>query len=239
MKHLFARKASLSLHIARTLLISCVGLLPVQHHAWGQEDLGTLQDLLPPSASKPTSRSLNGRVRLFDNFLIHPLPVWSSFANGPAPAERSKIRTANKSGLYQMSMVPKDEVFDSWQNLFTIVSKQNDKRSVVQHARLVMQQFRAVCSPSNLQVIRVHASPQLHIQVVACGNYSRDRSKGQMAVIVTMRNQVGLATLTRQWRTPAFQSKIQTSWPVPKNEMEGVIGELARSRLIPVKMTKG
>lgn len=215
-------------------------MLPTFHPSTAQEDLGTLQDLLPPSSSVNSARrSLNGQVRLFDNVLIHPMPVWSSFANGPAPAERSKIKTANKNGLYQMSMVPREEDFANWQNLFTVTAHQRDKRSVGQQGRQVMQQFRTICSPSNLQVFKVHASPTMLIQVVACGNFSRERSKGQMAAIVTLRNESGLVTLTRQWSTPAFQSKIPTSWPVPKNEMDGVLGELSRSKLVPLKKNQG
>ncbi|MEP1208323.1 MAG: hypothetical protein ABJM29_08795 [Rhizobiaceae bacterium] len=237
---MFAAKLAKPISTAlRMSVVVALSLMPVSLPAYAQEDLGTLDDLLPPSPGAWKKRSMTGRVQLFDNILLYPLPVWSNVANGAAPAERSKIRTANRDGLYQMSMVPHDEEFTGWENLFTVTAHQKDPRPVMQQGHLVMQQFQAVCSPSNMQVFKVHASPTTLVQVIACGNYSRDRSKGQMAAVVTRRNQSGLVTMTRQWRTAPFQSKIQSNWPIPKSELDGVLRELSRSKLIPSKKKQG
>ena len=233
MKHPFSRKSVLSIFVAGVCSL-CVSLPAI-----AQNDLGSLNDLMATSPDQPTQRSLNGRIRLFHNILIHPMPVWSSFDDGPAPAERSKIKTGNKDGLYRMSMVPQDEDFKDWKNLFTVSAHEKDRRAVIQQGRVVVEQFRALCSPSNSQVFRVDVKPNRLIQVVACGNYSRDRAIGQMAAIVTLRNDDGLVTLTRQWKTPSFQSRIPSNWPVPKAEMDKIIGELSRSRLIPLKNKQG
>ncbi len=216
-------------------MIASTGLLAASNFATAQEDLGTLNDLLPASPGANANRSLNGRIRLFSNMLIHPMPVWSSFENGPAPAERTKIKTSNANGSYKLSMVPDDEQLTDWRNLFTVVAYEKSDQSVTRQGLTVIQQFKALCSPSNMQAFKVHVTPQRLIQVVACGNYSRDRATGQIAAIVTLRNESGLVTLTRQWRTSSFQSKVGTGWPVPKTEIDNVLKELARSRLIPIK----
>ena len=232
-------KYPFSLKSALPVIVAGMCSLSVSLPSSAQDDLGSLNDLMATSPDQTTQRSLNGRIRLFRNVLIHPMPVWSNFEDGPAPAERSKIKTANKNGLYQMSMVPQDEEFTDWKNLFTVSAHEKDRRAVVQQGRVVVEQFRALCSPSNSQVFRVDVRPNRLIQVVACGNYSRDRSNGQMAAIVTLRNEDGLVTLSRQWKTQAFQSRIPSSWPVPKAEMDKIIGELSRSRLVPIRKKQG
>ena len=221
------------------MLVAGICSVSVALPSIAQSDLGSLNDLMATSPDQPAQRSLNGRIRLFHNVLIHPMPVWSSFDDGPAPAERSKIKTGTKDGLYQMNMIPQDEDFTNWKNLFTVAAHEKDRRAVIQQGRIVVEQFRALCSPSNSQVFRVDVRPNRLIQVVACGNYSRDRSNGQMAAVVTLRNEQGLVTLTRQWKTPAFQTRIPSSWPIPKSEMDKVIGELSRSRLIPIGQKQG
>ncbi|NKB52061.1 MAG: hypothetical protein GKR97_07550 [Rhizobiaceae bacterium] len=228
-KYLIAR------NLFRTLLIVSAGLLAAPYSASAQEGLGTLNDLLPESPGSTVNRSLNGRIRLFKNVLIHPMPVWSSFENGPAPAERTKMKTSNNKGLYKMTMVPGDEQLADWRNLFTVVAHEKSNPSVIRHGLTVVGQFKALCSPSNMQAFKVHATPQRLIQVVACGNYSRDRATGQIAAIVTLRNKSGLVTMTRHWRTSSFQSKVVTAWPIPKTEIDNVLAELSRSKLVPIK----
>ena len=206
---------------------------------FASDDLGSLNDLLAPSPSKPAVRSHNGRVRIFDNVLVHPMPVWSSFDSGPAPAEQSRMQTGNQNGTYQMSMVPQDEEFKEWKNLFSVVGHNSPVRALRQHSNVVLQQFRAICSPSNSSAFLVDVRPMRVMQVVACGNYSRDRATGQIAIVVSMQNQTGLVTMTRQWRTKSFQSAVRTSWPVSKQELDSVLNELSRARLIPIKQDNG
>ena len=73
--------------LASVCLIAAGLVTPSSHAALASDDLGTLSDLLAPSPSKPTPRSQNGRVRIFNNFLVHPMPVWSRYSSGAAPAE--------------------------------------------------------------------------------------------------------------------------------------------------------
>lgn len=208
-------------------------MIPSASPGVASDDLGNLSDLLAPSPSKPTPRSQNGRVRIFQNFLVHPMPVWSRYSSGAAPAEESRMETATRNNTYQMRMVPREEAFESWENLFTVVGHNGPVRSLEQHARVVGRQFISICSPTNTQVFLVDNNPSRIMQVVACGNYSRDRNVGQIAVIVAIQNQTGLVTMTRQWRTPSFQSGIRSAWPIPKRELDGVLIDLSRARLIP------
>lgn len=143
------------------------------------------------------------------------------------------MQAATRDNTYQMRMVPRDEEFETWKNLFTVVGHDRPAGSLEQHAKIVGRQFITICSPSNTQVFLVDKSPSRIMQVVACGNYSRDRGAGQIAVVVAIQNEKGLVTLTRQWRTKAFQSRIRSSWPVPKREVDGVLIELSRARLNP------
>ena len=214
-------------------MIAAALLVPSSHSGLANDDLGTLSDLLPPSQSTPTPRSQNGRVRIFNNFLVHPMPVWSRYANGPAPAEQSRMQASTQNNTYQMRMVPREEEFDNWKSLFTVVGHDRPVRSLEQHARVVGRQFISICSPGNTQLFLVDNNPSRIMQVVACGNYSRDKSIGQIAVVVAIQNKNGLVTMTRQWRTKSFQSRIRSSWPVPKREVDGVLIELSRARLIP------
>lgn len=200
--------------------------------AFPQDKLGTLEDLLPQSSST-APRSLDGRIQLFDNILVHPMPVWSRFADGPAPAEQSRIRTSRKEGLYRMSMVPRGENFEEWDNLFSVVGHDTPGPGLRRQGATVANQFRALCSPANSQVYAVDIRQNRLIQLVVCGQYSRDRNRGQMAAIVTLRNETGMATLTRQWRTGPFQAQVISAWPVPKGEIDRTLGELSRARLLP------
>ena len=218
--------------VASLLLTTMVSLVEIPAHA--QDPLGTLEDLMPETTEFGGRRSMNGRIKLFRNHLVHPMPVWSSFADGPAPAEKTKIQTANAKGLYKMSMVPQDEDFENWQNIFTVVAHENSSRGVRQTGLVVANQFRTICSPANTQIFKVDLKPHRLIQLVVCGQFSRDRAKGQMAALVTLRNPTGLVTLSRQWRSPAFQSKVTSDWPISKLEVDRVMAELAKSRLIPI-----
>ena len=149
------------------------------------------------------------------------------------------METANRNGTYQMRMVPRDEIFSDWKNLFSVIGHNGPVRSLQQHSRVVVEQFRSLCSPINSQVFLVHAGRTRVMQVFACGNYSRDRHTGQIAVVVSMQNATGLVTMSRQWRTKSFQSAIQISWPISKAELDHVLVELARSQLIPIKGNSG
>ena len=143
------------------------------------------------------------------------------------------MEATTSNDIYQMRMVPRAEKFDDWENLFTVIGHNGPVRSLEQHARLVGQQFVSICSPNNTQAFLVEKSPSRIMQVVACGNYSRDRTIGQIAVVVAIQNQTGLVTMTRQWRTTSFQSAIRSAWPIPKRELDGVLIDLSRARLIP------
>ena len=143
------------------------------------------------------------------------------------------MRTGTRGNTYQMNMVPKDEQFEAWENLFTVVGHNGPVRSLERHGRVVAQQFISICSPGNTQVFLVDKSPSRIMQVVACGNFSRDRNTGQIAVVVAIQNETGLVTMTRQWRTKSFQSRTHSTWPVPKREVDGVLIELSRARLNP------
>jgi hypothetical protein len=221
------------------LLIAAASMVGVAQRSLASDDLGSLQDLLPPSQSNPTARSHDGRVRIFNNFLVHPMPVWSSFDSGPAPAEQSRIQTGSRNGTYRLTMIPDDEEFKQWKNLFAVTGHDGPVRALADHGRVVIQQFRTICSPSNTQTFLVESSNTRVMQVVACGNYSRDRAVGQIAVVVSMQNATGLVTMSRQWRTKSFQSRVQSSWPVSKLELDSVLVELSRARLIPVKKNNG
>ncbi|MGI9366873.1 MAG: hypothetical protein ACR2O8_16950 [Rhizobiaceae bacterium] len=212
-------------------LFPIAGLAPV---AAQENDLGTLQDLLPPPANPDSPRSVSARIRVFDNILIHQLPVWSSYANGPAPAERSIIQTATNNGVYRMKMAPADENFEDWTNLFSIVALNQPNAPIQKQAEDVANYYRSICSPSNMQMFRGNQSANRFVFVIVCGNYSRQREIGQMAAVTIFQNRNVAVTLTRQWRGKAFQSSIDTNWPVKKQEVDAVLKELVRTRLVPI-----
>lgn len=202
-------------------------------HANG--DLGSLEDLLPPSTGNKGPRSHNGRVQIFNSLLIHPMPVWSRYANGPAPAEKTKFKTANRNGIYYLDMVPKDESFKQWTNRFSVVGFDQANASLRLQSKAVVGHFRSQCSPSNMQVFGGKQAADRAMLVIACGAYSRNRGTGQMAAVLMLKNPLQSVTIMREWRGPAFQSQVASSWPVPKRELDGVLGELFRSRLLPRK----
>jgi len=203
--------------------------------ASADDHLGSLEDLLPPSSSKSKARSFTGRIRIFNSVLLHPLPVWSRVANGPAPAEKTKLTTANRKGVYYLDMVPKDESFKQWTNRFGVVGFNQPNASLQRQSNLVVQHFRSICSPSNLQVFRGRQAADRTVIVVACGSYSRQPGTGQMAAVMFLKNKTQSVTMRREWRGPAFQSKVASTWPVPKRELDGVLSELYRSRLLALK----
>jgi hypothetical protein len=220
---------------ASVLLVAlcCISIPTIPAHA--QEDLGTLQDLLPPSPGGSARRSVDGQIQLFDNFLVHPMPVWSSFKNGPAPAEQSKIRSANRNGVYTMSMVPKNEDFKAWGSQFSVIALNRPRGPIQQRARRVAEHYKSVCSPSNLKMYKGDESSNRFSFVIACGNYSRQRETGQIAAVVILQNKTGAVTLSRQWQDTAFQAGLPTTWPVEKSEIENVLRELVRSKLLPIR----
>lgn len=221
-----------------TLLTVMVGFLSPAAlvSATAQEsDLGTLQDLLPPPANPNSPRSISGRIRVFDNVLIHQLPVWSSYANGPAPAERSIIQTSTKNGVYRMNMAPADENFEDWTNLFSVVALNQPNAPIQKQAEDVANYYKSICSPSNMQMFRGNQSANHFVFVIVCGNYSRQREIGQMAAVTIFQNRNVAVTLSRQWRGKAFQSAVDTNWPVKKSEVDAVLKELVRTRLVPIK----
>lgn len=218
-----------------SLTIAAFLLFSDPNSSQAQQDLGTLQELLPPSPGANARRSINGRIRVFDNVLIHPMPVWSKYSDGPAPSERSKIQTATRDGIYSMNMTPREETLDNWKSIFTITGVNRAGISIKEHAESVAAQFQSVCSPSNLKFFPGRQTPISVLFVVACGNYSRDREQGHMAAVVVLKTETTVVTISRQWRDKAFQAAIQSAWPVDKDELESVMAELAKSRLIPLR----
>ena len=220
------------------LLVVLTGLLPnlAATQVMAQEsDLGTLQELLPPPSNPNSPRSINGRIRVFDNFLVHPMPVWSSYANGPAPAERSIIQTSTDNGIYRMNMAPADEDFKNWSNLFSVAALNQPNAPIQKQAEDVANYYKSVCSPSNMQLFQGNQSARRFVFVIVCGNYSRQRETGQMAAVTIFQNDTVAVTLSRQWRGKAFQSAVDTNWPVSKSEVDTVLQELIRTRLLPIK----
>ena len=212
-------------------LVVCSMMFTGPAHSDG--GLGTLQDLLPPREEQSSKRAFDGRIRLFDHFLFYPMPVWSLVANGPAPAERSQFQRSRHKNAFRLDVVPKDEKFDDWNSRFSIIAFDNQNHPITTQATRLANYFRSECSPSNLRVFPGNRTQTKMVMVAACGNYSRKKDKGEMAAAIILKQGDINVTVMRQWRGPNFQARIRSQWPVSKSEIDGVLNELVRSKLVP------
>lgn len=199
------------------------------------EELGTLEDLLPQRNEKSGPRSFDGRIQLFDHLLFHPMPVWSLVGNGAAPGERTKFDRNRKGNAFRIDFVPKEEDFKDWKSRFSIIAFNNSNVGLVQQARRLGEFIRSECSPRNLRIFPGNRTQSRLVLVSSCGNYSRKRDTGEMIAAVIIKRGKLMVTLMRQWRAPAFQASIRSDWPIPRREIDGVLSELLRSRLVPMQ----
>ncbi len=227
MKHLMKRI------IARPSLALCVALCITTSPAVADDGLGSLEDLLAPSQNPAPARSYSGRVRVFDSVLIHPMPVWSRIEDGAAPAERSRFQRSNQNGIFRFDLAPHEESFKDWSNLLSMVAFQNHPGPIELQAGRLVAHFKTICSPNNFNAFPAGKSPTKRVMVVVCGNYSRNREQGVVAAVTLLKRGNLAVTIMRQWKRKSFITSVTSDWPVTRKEIDGVLGELIKSRLIP------
>ena len=179
-----------------------------------------------------------------------PSPVASGFSTaccctlcqfGPAwqtdrrPQKRPNLKHPIARAFIILIWFRRMRVSNNGPNRFGVVGFNQPNASLQRQSNLVVQHFRSICSPSNLQVFRGRQAADRTVIVVACGSYSRQPGTGQMAAVMFLKNKTQSVTMRREWRGPAFQSKVASTWPVPKRELDGVLSELYRSRLLALK----
>ncbi len=189
----------------------------------------TLDDLLPAPQPGAKYRGLNATVRLFDSVLVYPLPDWSPTEASSNPVTASRIKRSQKGNLFSLEMVPKEEEFKSWTNLYGVVGMANFRGSNQQHANLIVNQFKAGCRPSNLAVRPGSGNNKKAVIVVACGSYTTKRDQGEIAAFVLFKNGNTSARIYREWRGKAFQAQVTSTWPVSEEEVRRVLRTMAAS----------
>ena len=229
MKHRLKRFAALALFSLAT------GIGANSSTAIAQDGLGSLNDLLAPSPSLNAPRSLNGRVRIYDSVLVHPMPVWSRVEDGAAPSERSIFQRSSQENVFRFDIAPRGESFKDWRNLFAVVAFKNRPGPIERQAHGVVQHFKRQCSPNNLGIYPGNKTTEKLVLVVSCGNYSRQREFGEIAAVTIVKRGNLAVTLMRQWKRKSWITSVPSQWPVSRKEIDGVLKELVRSRLLPAK----
>ena len=191
----------------------------------------TLDDLLPSPQPGAKYRGLNATVKLFDSVLVYPLPDWSPTEVSSNPLTASRFNRTQKGNVFSLEMVPKEDDFKSWTNLYGVVGMANFRGSTQQHANLIVNQFRTGCRPSNLAVKPGSGNNTKAVIVVACGSYNQKREQGEIAAFVLFKNGNTSARIYREWRGKAFQAEVTSTWPVSEEEVRRVLRTMAASTL--------
>lgn len=191
----------------------------------------TLDDLLPAPQKGAKYRGLNATVRLFDSVLVYPLPDWSPTEASSKPLTASRFKRSQKGGIFSLEMVPKDEDFKKWRNLYGVVGMANFRGSTQQHANQIVSQFKTGCRPSNLSIRPGSGNSKKAVIVVACGSYAQKRDEGEIAAFVLFQNGKTSARIYREWRGKAFQAEVTSTWPVSEEEVRRVLRTMAASTL--------
>ena len=211
--------------IAATLALSAI--LAPQSYAQTE----TLDDLLPAPQPGAKYRGLNASVRLFDTVLVYPLPDWSPTERSSNPLKASKFNRTQKGNIFSLQMVPKEEEFKSWRNLYAIVGVANFPGNTRSHADQIIKQFRAGCRPSNLSIRPGSGNRNKAIIVIACGSYARKQDEGEIAAFVIFQHGKTAVRIYREWRGPAFQAGTSATWPVSPEEVQRVLRTMHASTL--------
>jgi hypothetical protein len=219
-----------SLSFKTSLSASLIALAMVTApNAYAQSE--SLDDLLPPPQPGAKYRGLNATVKLFDSVLVYPLPDWSPTERSAQPLTASRFNRSQKGNVFSLEMVPKEESFKDWTNLYGVVGMANFRGSNQQHAKLIVNQFKTGCRPSNLSVKPGGGNNKKAVIVVACGSYTKKRDIGEVAAFVLFRNGNTSARLYREWRGKAFQAEVPSTWPVSEEEVRRVLRTMATSTL--------
>ncbi|MDD9908727.1 MAG: hypothetical protein OXR62_03460 [Ahrensia sp.] len=206
--------------------------------AIAQSRTQTLDDLMPQS-SQPTlsKRDITGRVTIFDSVLVHPMPDWLPKEIQANPIRSTKINRSRDERSLLLEMIPREETFEDWRNLYTIIGFRDYPGDNASHARAIMRQFRDNCSPSNLMIGPLQGNPRLAMLVTACGSFARQRDMGEVAAFVLLQNGKTVARLAREWRGPAFRSEDPNQWPVSRASIQRIIQTMTRASLTTSPLT--
>lgn len=208
-------------------------LFAVAPVAGGHAQDETLHDLMPPPpATSPQKAGIHASIRLFDSLLIHPLPDWSPREVESDPLSATRFDRQRGENIIRQEMVPVEETFKDWRNLYGLMGLRNYPGTNAAHAGQIVRLFRTGCSPSNINIQPLHGNERMALQVVACGSFSRQPDIGEVAVFVLLKRGTTAARLYREWRGPAFRAEDPGQWPVKRNTLRHVIMTMTGARLV-------
>ena len=161
------------------------------------------------------------------------MPVWSKLEDGAAPAERSQFQRTRRKGLFRLDATPTDEDFKKWNDLFSIIAFENQPGPIERQINNLARHYQTVCSPNNLKIFPAGKLPTKRVVVIFCGNYSRQREFGVVAAVTLLKNGNTNITMMRQWKRKSFITSIKSNWPISRKEIDGVLGEMLKAKLIP------
>ncbi|MGI9356630.1 MAG: hypothetical protein ACR2PF_15905 [Rhizobiaceae bacterium] len=214
---------------------ACVAL-SVSDSVQAQSRMETLEDLMPESKTPGhPRRDITGRVTVFDSLLIHPLPDWTPYEIQANPITASKINRERDGKTLKLTMVPREESFESWRNQYGILGFRDYPGDNRMHANEIARIFRTGCRPSNLRIGPLQGNPKIAMLVIACGSFARQAQMGEVAAFVLMQRGKTAIRLYREWRGPAFRSEDLNQWPVSLKNVQRVIQTMTRARLVPAK----
>ncbi len=194
----------------------------------------TLDDLMadPPSGNT-SNQTLQGRVRLFDSILVHPLPDWTPKEIQANPTGATRFNRQLNDNAFRLEMVPKDESLSDWRNLYAIMGFRGVKEPTEGHVRKLVSGFQRDCNPSNLNIRPVSGNANAALLIAACGSLTRQSNSGEVAAFLLLRRDETVVRLFRVWRGPAFRSEDPGQWPVTPKSFDRVVNAMIKSRLLP------
>jgi len=208
--------------------------LSVSGNVQAQSRVETLEDLMPElKTPRRPNRDITGRVTIFDSILIHPLPDWTPYEIEANPITASKVNRERDDKSLKLTMVPREETFETWRNHYAIMGFRDYPGNNRTHANEIARRFGAGCRPSNLLIGPLQGNPKVAMLVAACGSFARQADKGEVAAFVLMQRGKTAIRLYREWRGPAFRSEDPNQWPVSLKNVQRVIQMMTRAQLLP------
>lgn len=219
-----------TIRLLSALAVLALSLATSQAFAQGE----TLRDLMPePPRAQSPAKGFEATIRLFDSVLIHPLPDWMPREIQGDPMSSTLFSRQEKGNVFRMEMVPKEETFQDWRNLYAVMGLRNYPGTISDHARQIITLFRSGCSPSNLAIRPPQGNANIALLIIACGSFSRQAGMGEVAVFVLLHRGKTAVRLYREWRGKAFRAEDRGQWPVKRKTLDHVIRTMTQARLVP------
>ena len=184
------------------------------------------------SSENPGVESVKLQIDLYGKTLVYPAPSWVDYNHqnlddAIQSVTESKRFREELDHSFIFELIPKDQDFKAWTQLFGVVAVENSKQKVsfIDFVNASLEPFFSTCGSQNIHLEVVENTEKLIKVLLFCANTPNGKNHGyrdgvgEVALLCFLDADTVLIKVYNEWRGEKFILDKTSSWPVSQKKI--------------------